>query len=316
MLRENLGRITACVLVALVVALPMLAFFRAHPQDLTARWAIVGIRKSGWLDAQVASTGRSQTSILIQQFLHAALGFNLYPDVNFLYRPGVPLLRFGAAVFAAFGFGYTLAHIRERKHGLLVIWFLLVIILGGMMLTQPPASPRLVLALPVICLWVAMGISRLCDYAARALRQPSVVGVVASMIVVLTAAYGSASFYLTEYTASGTFAGQNTQVADRMGKYLHALGPEYRCYFFGAPRMYYDFSTRQFYAREVPGEDVREPIVDRIEFVKAGSIPVFVFLPERQAELEIVRRAYPSGALREFRDDQGHLLFVSYEANA
>ena len=45
----------------------------------------------------------------------------------------------------------------------------------------------------------------------------------------------------------------------------------------------------------------------------ASRRAVFVFLPERQGDLEIVRQVYPAGLLREFKDSKGRLLFVSYE---
>ena len=40
---------------------------------------------------------------------------------------------------------------------------------------------------------------------------------------------------------------------------------------------------------------------------------MFVLLPERSAELEVVRQRYPLGYLREFRGTSGTILFTTYE---
>ena len=56
--------------------------------------------------------------------------------------------------------------------------------------------------------------------------------------------YQSANFYFARYKPpSHEFGGTNTEVADRLGKYLRTLGPSYQCYFFGPPRIYYGMAT-------------------------------------------------------------------------
>ena len=41
---------------------------------------------------------------------------------------------------------------------------------------------------------------------------------------------------------------------------------------------------------------------------------MFIFVPERRGELDVVRRVYPDGLLREVRDhEQGEILFIAYE---
>ena len=44
-----------------------------------------------------------------------------------------------------------------------------------------------------------------------------------------------------------------------------------------------------------------------------GQGAVFLFLPERTAELDWVRQAYPQGHLREFHDAAGRLRFTAYK---
>jgi hypothetical protein len=249
------------------------------------------------------------------QFLKAALAFNHFPDPTYWYKPGIPLLRYVTAVFMVFGLVYSMVRWRRLESFLLSLWFWLVILFGGALMENPPTSPRLVMAIPPVVLFVVLGMRKLAGYVQRLVGWKSGASLaIATLLVVLTS-YQSAHFYFAQYTPSGAFAGPNTEVADRMGKYLQALGPDYRAYFFGAPRMYLSFATIPFIARDLDGYDVNEPLRARPDFVAPNRKAVFIFLPERRGELDFVRQAFPSGRLREFHGVDGKLLFVAYESD-
>ncbi len=92
----------------------------------------------------------------------------------------------------------------------------------------------------------------------------------------------------------------NAVVATALSVYEHdRLGPDWRVYFFGAPRMYYDFSTISYLAPQVEGADVRQPLVapPGPTLVSSDKRAAFVFLPERRRELDLVRQTFPQGQL-------------------
>ncbi len=312
-LRAHLARLILCALVAFVIAMPILAFFRAHPNDMMARWNMMGIFPSGWVEQEMQRTGKTMLAVVFGQFLKAALAYNYYPDPTFWYHPGIPLLQFVASVFFIFGLTYAVGQWRKREYFLIVIWLLLVLIFGGMLLENPPTSPRLVLSIPPVVLLMTIGVVRVAGLLQRALQRSRETMIAATLIVVLALSYQSLHFYFGKYTPSHEFAGQNTEVADRLGKYLRVLGPGYQCYFFGPPRIYFRMATVPYLARGVEGMDVKEPIRDSVEFVNPDRDAVFVFLPERRNELDVVLRYYPSGQLREFRNQKNEILFVAYE---
>ena len=80
------------------------------------------------------------------------------------------------------------------------------------------------------------------------------------------------------------------------------------------PRIYSNFATIPFRAPDVPRHDVMEPLSAAPDFVDPNLSAVFLFLPEREPEVEVVRRSYPSGNLRRF-SGRGHppTLFLAYE---
>jgi len=52
-----------------------------------------------------------------------------------------------------------------------------------------------------------------------------------------------------------------------------------------------------------------------MDFVNPARKAVFVFLPERRLEFDVVLRFNPSGRFREFYDRKGQALFFAYEAD-
>jgi len=300
-------------LCALVAALPLLAHFRTAPQLFTARWKLTSMLANDALATEAERTGRAPLSIMGTQFLKAALAFHFFPDPTFHYRPGVPLLGFVAAVLFSVGLVVAARRFRRAEYGLLLAWIALVIVFGGALLENPPSSARLVLAIPPVTIMVALGAVEVASLARWALGRSQAEAVAASLVVMTLITCQSAHFYLGRYTPSHVYGGANTEVAHRVGLYLRSLGPGRYCYLFGAPRIYLGFATIPFLARDLRGSDVLETLSDSAQLPPANGEPVFVLLPERAAEIEAVRRRYPAGELREFRDAAGGILFTAYE---
>jgi len=300
---------------ALVAGMPIISFFIRHPENFMARVNLLGIFQSGWLEREVQITGRTQASILWQQALKSVLGFHYFTDPTFWYRPGIPLLTFPAAVLFVFGLVYSLWRIKEQRFALVSLWLWISLFFGAFLLENPPSSQRLLITAPPVMVLVAVGIDRWLHYGERIAQwRPSSANIV-GIALVASLVFINYNFYFNKYTHSHIFGGLNTEVADGMGKYLRSLGTGWHCYFHGAPRMYYGFATIPFIAREMEGSDVLEPLTGPATFADPAKRAVFVFLPERQGELSAVRQSYPTGLLREFRRDDGTLLFVSYEAD-
>ena len=110
--------------------------------------------------------------------------------------------------------------------------------------------------------------------------------------------------------------GINTQVATEVAYYLDEQDPTPDVYFFGFPRMGYgSLSTIAYLVPNVQAEDVLEPLSTPPSW-RLNQPTVFIFLPERVAELDYVRTAYPDGKYREMKQRNGDLLFLSYEVPA
>jgi len=299
----------------LVLGGPLISFFIQHPDNFMARVNMLGIFQSGWLKRAVESTGRTQASLLWQQALKSVLAFHYFTDPTFWYRPGIPLLTYPGAVFFVFGLVYSICRCRQKPYLLLNLWLWIALFFGAFFLENPPSSQRLLITVPPVMILVALGIDRWLNYGQKIGRWRHSSAHIVGLALVLSLCFINYNFYFNKYTHSHTFGGLNTEVGDGMGKYLRSLGPEWNCYFHGPPRMYYGFATIPFIAQGVVGMDVLEPLRGPPTFVDPSKEAVFVFLPERLGELSAVRQSYPTGQMREFRREDGTLLFVSYEAD-
>lgn len=314
---EQAGNLAAALLVALVVALPIALFSVRHPDDYMARMNQLGIYQSGWMAREIDKTGRSHASLLWEQFWKAGLAFNYTVDPTFWYRPGIPLLRFGPSILFVFGLLLTLLGIRRTPNFLLLLWIGATMLFAGVLLENPPSSQRYVIAAPAACLLVALALAWMAERLRPIVggRQEVWLGGLVALGVWM--AWGDVSFYFREYTPTTDYGGVNTEVAQRTADYLLDLGPGWRAYFFGAPWMAIEpeggFPSVAFLAPEADTADVPEAFSDVFELPDLRLPAVFIFLPNRAAEMEIVRGEYPGGIEKHFPGRFGRMLFTAYE---
>jgi 4-amino-4-deoxy-L-arabinose transferase-like glycosyltransferase len=298
-----------------IVAGPILSFAVAHPNDWNARVNQIGIIQSGWLAREPGLTGKSTAQILAEQVLRSAGAFHVYVDRTVWYGADRPLLGFLAGILGLLGMAWAVAHWRERRYFLMLIWFWGVILTGGVLTEGPPSSQRLVMAIPAVCLLVVAGLEAAVGLARRlAGARPSVERLALGIVIVALAA-SSLSYYFVRFIPSHRYGSSNGETATMIGHTLHAQAPGTQVYFLGAPRMFWGFGTMGFLAPQVVGHDIEQPLTGPPDLPDAGQNPVFVLLPERSGELQWVEAAFPGGQVREVRDDQKQLQFVVYGAS-
>ena len=289
--------------VALLVALPYLTYCGVHPGTYLSRTNQVGIFQSGWYARELAM-GRDAASVLTEQALRSLLAFNYYPDKAYWYHPGIPLLDFFSSILFILGLVYVTWHIRERRYFVLASSYWLGLFFGAFLTENPPSSMRLVILSPIVGVHVAIGMAKVSAWAERILSFSRGTQTAVLMTLVGIAAITSVAFYFGEYSKHQTegYGGPNTEVATEMAWYLKGLGNGYRVYFFGAPRMYIDFATIPFIDKGIQGVDIKEPLKGPPTFVNRSSRNVFIFLPERLAELDTVKAFLPGG-IEEVREE-------------
>lgn len=300
----------------LVAAGPMVLLALRDPANFNARINQVGIFQSKWLENEVQKTGRSAARLLAQQLRQALFAFNLAKDRVVWYGPRtIPLMDFSASILFLLGLAASVSRLLKWRYAVFVIWFAVVIVVGGALTENPPSSQRIVSSAVPAVFFVAVALRELTAVLRDLLGLSEFSRHTAAAGLAVVLAVISLRFYFGPYQQSWVYGSFNGEVATRLGYYLHDLGPEWQEYFFGAPRMYADFGSTPFIAKGVKLYDVMQPLSGSPDFVDPSRKAVFVFLPERLNELAFVQEAYPNGVLdRVHRTGapDGPLLFVSY----
>nr|HID14852.1 hypothetical protein [Anaerolineae bacterium] len=309
------GRLLMILLgAALGVAMPLLLYYIAHPWDFAVGANRVSIFASGWLAREQEITGRSATSLLLQQFWKSVSAFHYTLDPTFWYRPSIPLLDFISGVLFVLGMVWTTARRCWPANGLLLLWFWLTLILGWVVTENPPSSQRLVIIAPALALLVGLGLNWLVELGRQVLGggQWLWVGVAVALLVAVAAL--NLHYYFVTYTPTRIYGNPTAEVATDLARYLVEQDDDYVVYFHAPPWIYWDFGTLRFMAQGVDGVDVPLP--------GEGEAPVpdptrgmrFVFTPMRLEELDAVQARYPDGTARSFYSTaDGRLLFTLYE---
>jgi 4-amino-4-deoxy-L-arabinose transferase-like glycosyltransferase len=295
---------------------PLLSHFLQAPSTFNARLELVGIFQSEWFAHQQAA-GKSKMEILADQARGAFGAYTFVPDRSAQYDPGIAVLDPYSAVLFVFGIALVIMHWRQAGSALILAWLVGTAIFGGMLLASAPASARYVTPTPMACLVVALALAHIASTFRRTLplSQPVLQGVVAALVLLI--GVWNVDFYFNKYTPRNIFGWINVEIGTELGYYLANQSDEVHVYFFGPPRMYYGFGTTRFLAEDVPGTDMHDVLMtpEQLPPVPYGQRPVFVFLPERQGELQVVRQRYPEGDLYRVPrlTEKDELLFVSYE---
>lgn len=293
--------------VALIVFLPLGLLFAQHPDEFSAPMNRVTV-----LDDPLA--GSERMALIGEQFVRSALGFTHEP-LRLLYDPGAPLLLPLAAALFLLGLLWAVVNFDLRT--LLILLPLLAVALSGALSEEAPAAQRYVLAMPFVALFVALPLAQLVAWLRQLWpRARRLVVVCAALLMLVLVTADLRYYFLQVYQAGYVLGDLNTRVATDVAYFLQdEATPGEKVYFFGFPRMgYYSLSTIPYLAPGPEGEDVADPLTAPPDWPLTGPT-LFIFLPERTAEADWVRTAYPEGDYRTFTTAAGETLFTVYQVN-
>ena len=286
----------------IITAAPMLQYAARFPDDFNARINEVGIIQSGWLENEVANTGRSTAGVLFDQFQRAALMFNSYPDRTEWYALPEPMLDplFGAVFLM--GAIYCLLLLFRPERGArvapMVAWWWGGMILGGMLTQNPPSSQRLVtLSVPSMFFiaYVLWDMAALARQAWPAFPRRAALAVAAALF-----AFISLTTYFVDYTPQRIYGGPNAELATTIAPQLNELKAGHDFFMVAPPFMYWGFATLPYLVPDAKALDVEGPLTDpRAQgLAPSGRGLAYIVHPSRSHELDVLRVAFPNGEER------------------
>ena len=308
--RRLSGFMTAAY-IAFILVLPFAAQSLRSLDNFWAPYTRVSVFSQDWLAREMSQSGQTAVEIITGQMLTTALGFTHQP-LRLLYNPGAPLLLGATATLFLAGIFWVLTHF-DLKFLLITMPMALVVITGGFS-HSPPASQRFILVTSLAAMIVVLPLRLAVDWLQQLWPQAKPILLLGAGLIMAGIVWGDLHYYFYETVDDYVLGGFNTETATEIAYYLrdHEM-PAQRVYFFGFPRMgYFSLATISYLAPQMEGVDIDEPLRAPPDWELDGPT-LFIFLPERLAELEQVRVSYPDGRYRAFTNGKGQELFSVYE---
>lgn len=301
-----------------VVAGPQMLWFRDHPDEFGTRMNQVGIIQTGWLVEEAARQGTSPLALFARHFLDVLLGWVSLPAQPGFYRAPVALLDPLLSLLFVFGLAYSTVRLLERRYFLLAIWFWGTMILTNALAIEVPNPSRMLLAAPAVCLFIAITLITSFVILRAWAPIPHRVAATALAIFLVAISVSSVGYYFLSYTPRNTFADANSEAGHEIGLFLQRQGPNYVAYFAGMPRMFVGFPSIPYLAPDVKGIDLPEKVTPQtVPALPIDRRAVFLALPDRRRDLELIAQRYPDGEWWEVPSKiRPEPLFFAYEPPA
>jgi uncharacterized membrane protein len=309
---DNIGPLLAYAGALIVIAAPMGWWAYTHWNEFNARANQIGVFQSGWLVREAQTTGKGQIAIFLDLIRQAFLTINYYP-AQAGYRSPYPILDFVSGAVFMLGLAYSLYHIADRRHLLLQGLFWSGVIVGGALVVLPaPSGYRILIVFPAVCLFVGLAWDQLVEIASRAMSNPRVMQVAATVAFVAAIVTLNFKAYFIDYAPKCLYEDLNTRYASYLGAYAARLGPTYAPYSLSAPRVLYGIhKSVDYFTNGLPITDIVDPLTGPPTFIDPHSRAVFFFTPERESELAYVQSYMPGGAVDRLLDC-GKLIMTAY----
>jgi len=311
-LQSFFGSIAVMGIGFLITVGPLMRYYLANPLVYYARMIEHGLIQRGNIP-DLQANGQALPLALLE---HAYRSFGLFVTYNEhspFYDSGLPLLSHGMELLFIVGIVLILLALNKTENFALLIWISGTAFFGGFLLWDSPQGQRYLIATPALCLLMALAMMQINALLSQfmGLSQHFQAGLIALMVAAFT--LWNLYFYFCIYTPLNIYASNPT--ATEIGYYLqHQEGRSYT-YLLTPPVLYLEHGTIKFLAKDPAGIDVPDPITSMTGFQDPpiGLHPVFIFIPERLNELNIVKQRYPDGKLKEFyrpQDSANPYLYI------
>jgi 4-amino-4-deoxy-L-arabinose transferase-like glycosyltransferase len=294
-LRDNYAKIFGAFGFGTFITLaPMAAYFIKHPDNFMTRIGQEGILLNDWLANQAATTATSPFSILLDQFAKSTLVFISDSAIGNFFNSPDPFLTLLGSIFFLIGMASAFLKIKETRFVILLGWFWSVVLFGGILTTNPPASTRMVMSIPAIAIFIALGIEKIASTLQHLRLKPRLIQVCIGIVLGILFFQGII-FYFGEYWSGFYFRDGNSELGLEAGLQLRQLGTGYNYYLFGLPRVFAGFPTTIFLNPQNSKADLTSDDIESL-VIPAEEGAFFVAIPENMADLVRIEERFPGGS--------------------
>jgi len=293
--------------------IPVAGYYVAHPEAFAQRTdAVMLFSNTPTVRNALAHDygGLGWLSILGGQVQRVVLGFLSIGDRSEQYGSSLPLLDPITASLIPAACAVAIARIRQSPWLLCGLWAAITLILGGVLTTQQPDSPRLLAALPVVCLLIG-GLAEAILSAAGETGLRDVKPILALTLAgsLVAAAVLNANNYFDRYPAD-TASRQITLITD-IGQYLTTIDPADPVILYDHREFYLAHWTIQLLAPRIHGTTVWSENGVRTAIRAIHGPFTLMSVDEEAGPMERVMRDYPGGRFQRLAvHDPQHVVWI------
>jgi hypothetical protein len=232
--------------VALAAAPLVLNYIKSPDVFASDRTASVWVLSENAAEHVHAKVGSNRpVPVLIWQVRRTLEGFVSHGDVSGQYGTRQPVLSWPLALLALLGLAATVRHARQPRNAFLLAWTVLGLVLGSVLIIDPPSQTRQVVTFPVPYILAALGLDAALRPVLRSLRAPGLARGLAAIALLTHAAEFNLGGY-REFVDSVDLMPRGWDVV----AVLQELEPGSTVYVFAGPTLLADSPTLRFAARE------------------------------------------------------------------
>lgn len=229
-------------------------------------------------------------------------------DRSSFYLADLPVFDPVTVLLFWIGLGLAVARVRRFHEWVLLGWLGLGILLAGVLTTDAPNGPRLLLVLPAVYLLAGLTVQRVFDFIVHhdlvTLRK-GVTWVGAGVAIAL-----SLFHYRAYFVTYAHFAAHSVPI--NIAHDMASAGDRYRSYLFGAPNLFADYGVMRFVARDADRNDALQ-MADLPTSGGAGGKGLLVIALANQLDtLDEVERHYPGGVRQVHFNVNGEPIYATY----
>ncbi len=307
--RHHQRGVAMLVFTALAFVAPTYAYMARLPGALSSRTQDVLVLSERNLQHTYQATETDDVPhVLALQLANSLAAFNWRGDRSMQHGHRAPLLDFWSGPIFAIGIiAFSLLALR-RRYILITAWFWSSFVLGSVMTVDAMFSPRMIVAVPTIPVFIALIVDRGWRLAAE-VGGTRGRGLATSVVVVFLGLSGWANY--DDYFRLHASHLQPPRIATVLARYVETVNDDYRIYLLGRESLDYDtprFLVPDADARSVGGEPLELPLLQ----LPAGKGAVFVVeanWPRADEVMQQIMKEYVNARLQDLRFRDGKAAF-------
>lgn len=307
----NQFNVLVLALLFLAVVLPS-AWFFSHDEDFRNFLAPFNrVEALGdWLKYEVEIREQPAWKI-VKEMIWTSLKTFVSAPTQVWYPADVPIMRPTSAVLFLAGLILLLFQIKQPITWMLFFWLGIFALAGGLSVPASSAQ-RYVAVIPACALVIGSSMSEIIDLITKARQERVRILTLAAAILLVGLGVSDLYYYFKVYTPNTELGGANTLVAQRLAETLKDEEPLDVAFFGGSRMNYYSISSIPFLAPQINGVNFYAPWGTEESPELTADTIIFVFLPDQESNLELVRQDFPDGELVVEFDRHDNILYWLY----